>query len=57
MDLDTLRYLLLLRPLMVFLSAAPLIAFAVLVAWYRERRRERQARRTHDTHTVVHGAA
>lgn len=43
MDLETLRHLLLLRPLIVFLSAAPLVAVAGLVGWLQERRRERRA--------------
>lgn len=48
MDLDTLRYLVLLRPLIVFLSAAPLVALVALAAWYGKRRRERRLRRAQE---------
>jgi len=43
MDFDTLHYLLLLRPLVVFLAVTPLVILAVLAGWYQERRRERRA--------------
>jgi hypothetical protein len=44
MDFDTWHQWLLLRPLIVFVLACPLLILAVLVGWYKQRRDARRSR-------------
>lgn len=46
MSFDTLHYLLLLRPLIVFLVACPFLVLAVLVGGYTQRRHAKRTRET-----------